>query len=210
LSEKKGWHQIREQARGTPSGRPAQAEGSGSQNVQSNQSTAGGASGNHGQRHRQGGRAGRERDQQTPRATKFEGSCDALKGHIYDYTSPRQAADQYTKTTREICEYVGSTFKYGADTKTALETLAVPTFPEPVDPPAGATRTQERIWEKQVDEHVKRGNFLVENLKMAYSLVYGQCSDALRVKLESRPNHAMIEANADSIALLENIRTVMF
>jgi hypothetical protein len=131
--------------------------------------------------------------------------------HIYyDYANPRQAADIFTKTTREICEYVGRTYKYGADTKTVLETLTTPVFPEPTDPPTGATRTQERIWEKQVDEHVKRGSMLTENLKTAYSLIYRQCSDALHAKFESRPNHAAIEAAADPIGLLENIRTVMF
>jgi hypothetical protein len=31
-----------------------------------------------------------------------------------------------------------------------------------------------RIWEKQVDEHMKRGTMLMENLKTAYSLIYGQ------------------------------------
>ena len=63
-----------------------------------------------------------------------------------------------------------------------------------------------RIWEKQVDEHVMRGTrrMLTENLKTAYSLIYGQCSDALQAKLESRPNHAAREGAADSIGgLLE-------
>jgi hypothetical protein len=86
-----------------------------------------------------------------------------------------------------------------------LETLAEPTFVEPMDP-----RTQVRIWEKQVDEHVKRGTMLTENLKTAYSLIYGQCSDAMRARLESRPDHLAIESAADSIRLLKNIRTVMF
>jgi hypothetical protein len=70
--------------------------------------------------------------------------------------------------------------------------------------------TQQRIWENQVDEHVKRCNMLTENLKTAYSLIYRQCSDALRAKLESRPDHIAIEGAVDSIRLLENIRTVMF
>jgi hypothetical protein len=53
---------------------------------------------------------------------------------------------------------------------------------------------------------------LRENLKTAYSLlIYGQCSDALRAKLESRPaNHATIKGAADSIGLLENMSTVIF
>jgi hypothetical protein len=51
---------------------------------------------------------------------------------------------------------------------------------------------------------------LAENLKTAYSLIYGQCSKAMRAKLELRPDHLAIEGAADSIRLLENIRTVMF
>jgi hypothetical protein len=84
-------------------------------------------------------------------------------------------------------------------TKTALETLAEPTYVEPMDPPANASRTQVQIWEKQVDEHVKRVTMLAKNLKLAYSLIYGQCTNALQAKLESRPNHVAIEGAADSI-----------
>jgi hypothetical protein len=49
---------------------------------------------------------------------------------------------------------------------------------------------------------------LAENSKLTYSLIYGQCSNALWAKLESRPNHAAIEGAA--IGLLENVRMVMF
>jgi Reverse transcriptase (RNA-dependent DNA polymerase)/Zinc knuckle len=169
------------------------------------------AGGDQGQRRRPGGRRGsQQRDQQAQRASKFEGRCDDLKGHIYDYANPRQAADQYTKTTREICEYVGRTYKYGADTKSALENLAVPTLAPPADHADKANRAEIRLWEKRIDEFVKKEIAIEENLKTAFSLVYGQCTDELRAKLESRPNHAAIEAASDSIGLLKNIRTVMF
>jgi hypothetical protein len=88
--------------------------------------------------------------------------------------------------------------------------MAEPIFTVPTDPSATVMRTEVRIWEKQVDEHVKRGTMLAENLKTDYSLIYGQCSDAMRAKLESRENHLVIKAASDSIGLLENIRTVMF
>ena len=147
---------------------------------------------------------------QVAKPTKFEGHWEELAGHIYDYAGAKQAADQYTKTTHEICEYVGRNYKHGTDTKMTLEMLAVPTFPEPMDPLNDATWTWIRIWEKEVDEYVKRGTLLSKNLKTAYSLIYGQHSEAMRAKLESRPNHATLEAMADSIGLLENIRMVMF
>jgi hypothetical protein len=64
-----------------------------------------------------------------------------------------------------------------------------------------------RVWEKQVDEHVKRGTMLVENPKTAYSLIYGQCSDALRARLESRPNHATIEGAPRTLLASLTLRT---
>ena len=67
-----------------------------------------------------------------------------------------------------------------------------------------------KIWERDVEEYVKKWNTVQENLKTAFSLVYGQCSEELRAKLESRPDHAEVEATSDSLRLLRNIRTVMF
>jgi hypothetical protein len=46
--------------------------------------------------------------------------------------------------------------------------------------------------------------------KTTYSLIYGQCSNALRMKLDSRSTHKAMEATADLISLLENIRATMF
>ena len=83
------------------------------------------------------------KSQQGPRLPKFEGKCEALKGHIYD-CDPRQA-DMYTKTTKEIAEYVGREYKYGSDVRLSIETMAEVTIPEPQDPPPNATRSQERM-----------------------------------------------------------------
>ena len=67
----------------------------------------------------------------------------------------------------------------------AIENLAMPAMVEPTDPTAAATMTQLRIWEKKVDEHVKRETYLVENMKTIYSLVWGQCTDVMRQRLEA-------------------------
>ena len=78
---------------------------------------------------------------------RFEGRCEDLKGHIYDSVDARQA-DQYTKTTNEITEFIGRTYKFGMDTRLSIENLHPIVIPEPEDPPENATRTQIRIWER--------------------------------------------------------------
>ncbi len=58
-----------------------------------------------------------------------------------------------------------------------MENLEVPEIREPSDLAAGASGTQERIWEKQVDKSVKRTTYLSKNIKTLYLLVLGQCTD---------------------------------
>ena len=69
----------------------------------------------------------------------IEGWCEELSGQVYDYINPQKAANQFTKTTREICKYIGCTYTYGEDTKIALETLSKPTLAMPKDPLDDAT-----------------------------------------------------------------------
>ena len=145
----------------------------------------------------------------TPRQTKFEGKCDDLKGHIYDCSDSRQA-DQFTKTTREIAEYVGRTYKYGGDARVTVENLEKATIRMPDDLPEGANKTMERIWEKEVDEYVKRKCNLEENVKTIYSLVWGQCSDIMRQKLEALDNFNTIKAEGNGVDLLKAIKSLTF
>jgi hypothetical protein len=145
----------------------------------------------------------------TPKQAKFDGKCEELKGHIFDCTDVRQS-DQYSRTVKEIAEFVGRTYKYGADARMAVEQLARPTLEAPSDPPDDATKTQLRIWEKKVDEFVKRETYLDENLKTIYSLVWGQCTDIMRQKVESLETFESTSAAYDGIGLLKAIKDVVF
>ena len=144
-----------------------------------------------------------------PRPAKFEGKCDDLKGYIYDCTDAKQA-DAYTKTTKEIAEYVGRTYKYGSDARRSIEKLTTVTIERPADPPDNAGRTDIRIWEKEVDEFVRRKSNLFENLKTIYSLVWGQCTEYMRQKLEATDDYEEMSDGFDSIMLLKTIKDIAY
>jgi hypothetical protein len=59
----------------------------------------------------------------------FEGQCDELEGHVYDATDIHQA-DQFIKTTQEICDYIGRTYKYGMDMRLSIENMELYSIPE--------------------------------------------------------------------------------
>ena len=138
---------------------------------------------------------------------KFEGKCGELKNHIFEYNHYKQA-DQHVNTKREIEEYIGRTYKYGTDVKISLENLKVYDIPEPGDRPTGDAKIY--IWQKQVDEHIKRQIALEENLKTAYTLIWGQCSDMMRAKIEASKNYSQMRSTYDSIMLLKELKDVTF
>jgi hypothetical protein len=144
-----------------------------------------------------------------PRQAKFEGKCDALKGHIYDCSDSRQA-DLYSKTTKEIAEYVGRTYTYGGDMRRAVERLEVPAFVMPEDPAEDATETEREIWKVEVKEFVHRRRSIRENLKTLYSLAWGQCTDIMRQKIEALDNHEQMATESDGLGLLRAIKNASF
>jgi hypothetical protein len=59
----------------------------------------------------------------------------------------------------------------------------------PYDPASSATKTERRIWEKEVDESVRKKAYLDKNLKTQYSLVRGQCTDVIQARIEALDGH---------------------
>ena len=143
------------------------------------------------------------------RQPKFEGKCEDLKGHIYDCSDARQS-DIFVKTTKEIAEYVGRTFKKGSDARLAIENLSLPVLTIPKDPADDKSKTPTRIWEKEVDEYVKRKTYLADNMQTVYSLVWGQCTDVMRQKLEALPTYEQLTTDGDGLALLKAIKNLVY
>jgi hypothetical protein len=135
--------------------------------------------------------------------TKFTGRCNELKGEIYNCSEFSQV-DGYTKTTKEISEYVGRT--YSADARTAVETLVLPTFEYPADPETGASATETHKWQKRVDSMVTREDRFEEDLKKVYSLIWGQCTEFLCAKLEAKARYMKMKSEYETVELSKSIK----
>jgi hypothetical protein len=103
----------------------------------------------------------------------YEGCTKELRGHIDDYGVARQA-DIWTTTTKEICEYVFITLKYGSDTITAIRELSEPLLeeapePEPIPPLTTITKAQSIC----CDERIKEGreSQLQQNIRTVYAII---------------------------------------
>jgi len=63
---------------------------------------------------------------------------------------------------------------------------------------------------KKVDEYVKRTTYISENIKTLYSLVWGQCTDIMRQKIEALHDFEEMSTNGDGLALLKAIKNTAF
>ena len=140
---------------------------------------------------------------------KFEGKTEELKGHIYDIGVENQA-DLFAKTTKEIAEYAGRHCKQTLDIRTAIETLAEVGIPVPTDRGTSNTTFNLLMLGKDLDIYVKRVDLYNQNKAEMYSKVIGQCTDALRAKLEADANYATYNTNGDVVNLLNLICTLAY
>ena len=81
----------------------------------------------------------------------------------------------------------------------------------PKDPPKDSTCTDEQIWEKEVDEFVKRSTYLKENIKTLYSLVcWGKCTDIMQQKVEATDIFETMSMEGNGLTLLKVIKDVNY
>eukprot|EP00978_Attheya_sp_CCMP212_P006553 scaffold15183_cov61-Attheya_sp.AAC.2 len=144
-----------------------------------------------------------------PRQPKFEGRCEEIKSHIYDCSDVRQS-DIFVMTTKEVAGHVGRSYKYGADAGLTVANMCLPTLVPPSDPATGASATVKRIWEKEVDEYVKQKSYLNQNMKTLYALVWGQCTDVMKQKLEGLSTFDTLSADRDGLGLLKAIKDLVY
>jgi hypothetical protein len=138
---------------------------------------------------------------------KFQGRNEDLKGHVFDCADGKQA-DQYAVTMKEIAEYIGSNYAYGADIRWSLEHEALFMVPKPTKPADNADAIDVRIFEKEVDEYVKRKAKHTENSKKLFLLILGQCTEYLRAKLKALPEYLGMKEDFNVFNLIKAIKGI--
>ena len=66
------------------------------------------------------------------------------------------------------------------------------------------------IFSEQVKEYVKQTSRLQENIKRLWALVWGQCSDTIRTRLQALDTYEDMHAASNGLHLLIAIKDLMF
>ena len=168
-------------------------------------------SGRHGGRGTsRGGRGGRRNAPAPISRQRFDGATEDLKGEIFDLVGSR-SADLFIKSKKAIANYVGRTYQHSGDIRRAIEILSLPTIPMPVAPIADPIPPLlAAIFSEQVKEYVKQTSRLQENIKRLWALVWGQCSDTMRTRLQALDSYEEMHSASDGLQLLIAIKDLMF
>ena len=139
---------------------------------------------------------------------KFKGKCDDLTGHIYDVGAPNSAQDLFANTTREIAECAAREHTNAGEFGSGLPVLQLPATTRPARPAANDPIAFEE-WKIELKEFKDKEQRRKTNEEKVFFLILGQCSDALRDRLESLDNWNDMLQDKDLIELLREIRTAM-
>jgi len=140
---------------------------------------------------------------------KFEGAVEELSTCIFDCQHNNQA-NNFQQHLETLATYVGSKYEHGGDMRHCILTLLPVNLEQPSDPPEGSSRTTTKIWEIKITEFIKKRDKIGANLKKLFSLVWGQCTELMRTKLQQMPSFDEINAHQDALGLIKLIKGLTF
>jgi hypothetical protein len=82
--------------------------------------------------------------------------------------------------------------------------------PPPLAAAAAADDIDKRIWEKEIDEYVKRKSKLQSNCRTLFSLIHGHCTEYLKAKLEALTGFPSMKENFNVFKLIKAVKGVTF
>jgi hypothetical protein len=159
-----------------------------------------GRSGSRGCGNRHGSRA-----TTTPRVrSTFKGNTEEMNGHVFQCFNECEDKKQFSKTVEALGEYITKKLKYPGDMASLTKDFVRPKIPKPTELEVSETnRLFIAIWEKKVSPYCTRTDYFDSNLKTAYAVIWGQCSEAMKAKLTSLDDFETQSHESDCVWILK-------
>jgi hypothetical protein len=156
--------------------------------------------------------AGNNGDATKPKAT-FKGDEPGMNGHVFGCYDEQTNKRQYLLTMSALKQFTMKTYKFAHDLESLFRpTPSNPVIPRPAKPVARAGVTVDEvdmlIFNERIKEHVTRLSRLDSNLAAIWSVTYGQCTRAMRDKLDAIPEFEDKYKDKDCLWLFASIRGI--
>jgi hypothetical protein len=150
--------------------------------------------------------------QQKQITSTFKGAISEMNGHVFECHGEAYSAAQFHRTMEELQTYCSQKYKYGEDISTLVRSLEDVDMKQylPTDPPAGASRSEEEVWKTEISDFVKRKSQFKQNKSALFSVVWAQCSEAMKAKLRSLDDFNTWEKTRDCLLLLKAVKSISY
>ena len=158
------------------------------------------------------GKSRRKKPGSTSSKSKFKGAIAELNGHVFEVHSESVKSSQFQRTVDELSMYMARKYEHGGDISMMLSDMQEFDFNK-VKPKAPSTTGDvgdQRIFEKQIDLHVKRLAVYDQNKRALYMIIWGQCSETMQAKIKTMDDFKQMHSDRDSLSLLTTIQGIMF
>jgi hypothetical protein len=120
-----------------------------------------------------------------PKTTSFKGATEGMNGHIFGCFDEQGDKRQYAKTMEALAQYANKTYKFSEDfTSLFNPTPSTPSVTRPTAPTSPDV-VDNLIFKEEIKQYVLRCSILKGNLCALWSVTIGQCTQAMKDKLES-------------------------
>ena len=146
-----------------------------------------------------------------PTKKTITGNITSLGVNVYYLGgNAEKSGYHYQKTTDKIAEYVQN--EYGGNMWILITTQAEckPTEPqEPTTTRAGANSWAVDRYKLKYSQYLKLAEIYDNDKAKTFAVIYGQCTETMKNKLKSFPDHSDVSRHANVIKLLQRIKKLM-
>ena len=134
------------------------------------------------------------------------GEIEELGDLIYK-TGTKDQVDMYIRTTEKLAHYVG--VKFGRDMRVLVANQEKKKFTKPERPRGADGKLLEDVFSRDdykmnMDIYIKETKVYADQQSKVYSMIWGQCSMAVRNQLKNDQDFVALEEKDDVIGLLES------
>ena len=138
-----------------------------------------------------------------------------MNSHVFLIFEECNNRSMYTTTLQYLGMYVDKNMTYSNDLIPVYRDLEAPEIPLlPGESPKNADRKEtalgKLLWNEEVKLYTKRVEKLKDNMSAIYAVVWGQCSEPMHAKLQSKDQLDIKDKERDCIWLQQVIKSIMY
>ena len=133
-----------------------------------------------------------------------------MKGNVFQCYGESPDKQQFTKTIEALEGYINKNMDFPKDVASICKKMELTDIREPGDPTEEESKsaTKRLIWKTSVQTYMRRVEAQEKNCQSIHAVMWGQCSTAMKNKLQSLSKFEKMNDKYDCVWLLKEIKAI--